>query len=90
VRTLGEPDLVYDEGDEPVEDGDSSLAAAADERWNLESLDAEVRQSQRRRRLVAAALATGRITKWDHPEGDARYIDTGDDFWTTIERGRRL
>jgi choline-sulfatase len=90
VRTLGEPDLVYDETDGAVEDGDASLAAAADERWNLEVLDAEVRQSQGRRRLVAAALATGRIAKWDHPEGDARYIDTGDDFWTTIERGRRL
>jgi choline-sulfatase len=90
VRTLGEPDLVYDDGDELVEDGDGSLATAADERWNLEALDADVRESQRRRRLVAAALATGRITKWDHPEGDARYIDTGDDFWTTTERGRRL
>jgi choline-sulfatase len=90
VRTLGEPDLVYDAVDELVEDGDGSLAAAADRRWNLEALDADVRESQRRRRLVAAALATGRITKWDHPEGDARYIDTGDDFWTTTERGRRL
>jgi choline-sulfatase len=89
VRTLGEPDLVYDEADDPVDD-DGSLAAAADARWNLASLDAEVRESQRRRRLVAAALATGRIARWDHPEGDARYIDTGDDFWTTIERGRRL
>ena len=90
VRTLGEPDLVYDDADELVEDGDGSLAAAADERWNLEALAAEVRESQRRRRLVAAALATGRVTKWDHPAGDARYIDTGDDFWTTTERGRRL
>jgi len=87
VRTLGEPDLVYDESDEYTEDG--SLAAAADARWDLESLDAEVRESQRRRRLVAKALAVGRITKWDHPEGDARYIDSGDDFWTTLERGRR-
>ena len=90
VRTLGEPDLVYDDADELVEDGDGSLTAAADERWNLEALAAEVRESQRRRRLVAAALATGRVTKWDHPAGDARYIDTGDDFWTTTERGRRL
>jgi Choline sulfatase enzyme C terminal len=48
-----------------------------------------VRLSQQRRRLVARALATGRLAKWDHPEGDARYIDSGDDFWTTIERGRR-
>ena len=45
--------------------------------------------SAQRRRIVAQALATGRITKWDHPEGDARYIDTGDDFWPTLERNRR-
>jgi hypothetical protein len=87
VRTLGEPDLVYDECDGLADDG--TLGAAADARWDLESLDAEVRESQRRRRLVAKALAVGRITKWDHPEGDARYIDSGDDFWTTLERGRR-
>jgi choline-sulfatase len=87
VRTLGEPDLVYDANDELVVDG--SLTAAADARWDLEALDRDVRASQRRRRIVAAALATGRITKWDHPEGDGRYIDTGDDFWSTLERARR-
>ena len=87
VRTLGEPDLVYDASDELVDD--DTLDAAATARWDLESLDAEVRASQRRRRIVAQALATGRIAKWDHPEGDARYIDSGDDFWSTLERGRR-
>ncbi len=87
VRTLGEPDLVYDESDELVDD--DTLGAAAGARWNLESLDAAVRESQRRRRIVSQALATGRIAKWDHPEGDARYIDTGDDFWSTLERSRR-
>jgi choline-sulfatase len=84
VRTLGEPDLVYDADDELV---DEPWAGAVP--WDLERLDGAVRLSQERRRLVAAALATGRVAKWDHPEGDARYIDTGDDFWTTIERGRR-
>ena len=88
VRTLGEPDLVYNERDEPVA-GDHSLASAADGRWDLEALDRYVRASQRRRRVVGVALATGRITKWDHPEGDGRYIDTGDDFWSTLERARR-
>jgi choline-sulfatase len=88
VRTLGEPDLVYDTQDELVDDG--SLAAAADARWDLEALDREVRASQRRRRVVRDALATGRITKWDHPAGDGRYIDTGDDFWSTLERARRV
>ncbi|NUR74924.1 MAG: choline-sulfatase, partial [Thermoleophilia bacterium] len=66
-----------------------ALAGAAEARWDLDLLDCEVRASQRRRRVVASALATGRVTKWDHPDGDARYIDTGDDFWSTLERARR-
>jgi choline-sulfatase len=89
VRTLGEPDLVYDLEDDPGERApieDAALAAAADARWDLEALDRRVRESQARRRLVADALATGRITQWDVPGG---YISTGDDFWTTIERARR-
>jgi choline-sulfatase len=92
VRSLGEPDLVYDVEADPAErDGRSSpeLARAVDERWDLERLDREVRESQRRRRIVARALATGRVAKWDHPEGSRRYIDTGDDFWSTLERSRK-
>jgi choline-sulfatase len=92
VRSLGEPDLVYDVEADPHERTpieSPELAAAADARWDLERLDREVRESQRRRRVVARALATGRIAKWDHPEGSGRYIDTGDDFWSTLERSRR-
>jgi choline-sulfatase len=85
VRTLGEPDLFYDPDDEPIA-GDAGLAASADARWDLEALDRRVRESQAQRRLVAAALATGRVTRWDLPGG---YISTGDDFWTTIERAKR-
>jgi hypothetical protein len=62
---------------------------AADERWDLQALDAAARLSQRRRRLIAEALATGCVTKWDHPAGSRRYIDSGDDFWSTLERTRR-
>ena len=68
----------------PLED--AALSAAADERWDLQSLDRRVRESQQRRRLVADALRTGRVTAWDLPGG---YISTGDDFWTTTERARR-
>jgi choline-sulfatase len=93
VRSLGEADLVYDVDADPAERNDlgeePSLREAADRRWNLPALDRDVRESQRRRRLVAQALATGNIVKWDHPEGSRRYIDTGDDFWTTLERARR-
>jgi choline-sulfatase len=99
VRSLGEPDLVYDVDADPGERNDlgmkqslrevQSLRKAADARWNLEALDAAVRASQRRRRLVAQALATGNVVKWDHPEGSRRYVATGDDFWSTLERARR-
>jgi hypothetical protein len=47
--------------------------------------------SQRSRRLVAGALATGRITHWDHLTPDDapdRYIGTGSDFWSALERAR--
>src|SRR5207244_3347147 len=64
IRTLGEPDLLYDVAADPGErvnlDGHAGLRAAADARWDLEALDREVRSSQRRRRLVANALMTGR------------------------------
>jgi choline-sulfatase len=96
VRSHGEPDLVYDVDTDPSERinlagerAAESLRAAAAARWDLAALDREVRASQRRRRLVASALAAGRITKWDHPAGTRRYIDSGDDFWTTLERARR-
>jgi choline-sulfatase len=92
VRSHGEPDLVYDlelDPAERVEVTDDSLRAAADARWNLAALDATLRLGQRRRRLVAAALARGRVAGWDHPAGTRRYIDTGDDFWTALERARR-
>jgi choline-sulfatase len=89
VRTLGEPDLVYDVEDDPGEREpleDAALSAAADACWDLDALDRQVRESQARRRLVADALRTGRVAPWDLPGG---YISTGDDFWTTTERARR-
>jgi choline-sulfatase len=93
IRSLGEPDLVYDVGADPGERANlaphAELGEAADRRWNLDALDGRVRSNQRARRLVARALATGKVAKWDHPEGARRYIDTGDDFWTTLERARR-
>ena len=49
MRTLGEPDLVYDVDDDPGERApleDAALSAAADERWDLEALDRRVRSSQ--------------------------------------------
>jgi choline-sulfatase len=102
VHGLGEPDLVYDvERDagerasltaEPTFAAEAlSLSREVEARWDLERLDAEVRTSQERRRLVARALATGTLTAWDHPaSGPAGpYIRTGQDFWETLEAARR-
>ena len=78
VRSLGEPDLLYDLAADPGERVDvaddpryadelRSLAGAADERWDLGRLDTAVRASQERRRVVVSALTTGALTAWDHP-----------------------
>src|SRR5262245_42701570 len=101
IRGLGEPDLVYDVACDPGErenlagdlarrDEIEALAAAVDARWDLVELDAEVRTSQDRRRLVARSLATGALTRWDLGTSDGPYIRTGDDFWRTLERARRV
>ncbi len=98
VRDAG-TDVVYDVGADPGErdplredDRALDLARAADARWDLERLDAAVRASQRARRLVARALATGTLTSWDHPtlEPDGPYIRSGQDFWSRLERARRV
>lgn len=44
----------------------ASFLAEVAQRWDLPALDARVLQSQRRRRLVYAALKQGRRTSWDH------------------------
>jgi choline-sulfatase len=96
IRSHGEADLVYDLESDPAERVDlarepaaAALRTAVDARWDLASLDVALRLGQRRRRLVAEALAQGCIAGWDHPAGTRRYIDTGDDFWTALERARR-
>jgi choline-sulfatase len=102
VRCPGDPDLLLDLEADPHERTNlaadpahagvlAELGAAIDARWDLAALDAEVRASQERRRVVAAANATGAITPWDYPTPDdaaARYIRTGRDFWSTLERAR--
>ena len=98
MRDAGE-DLVYDLDNDPSErtslagtPAASELVAAADERWDLARLDADVRDSQRARRLVAAALATGALAPWDVPteDPDGPYIRSGQDFWSRLERSRRV
>jgi choline-sulfatase len=77
IHSPADPDQLYDVGRDPGErdnlagsaphaDRIAAFRAEVAERWDLAALDAEVRQSQRRRRLVAAALAKGQIRPWDY------------------------
>jgi len=43
----------------------ADFRAEVGKRWDLAELDARVRDSQRRRRLVDAALNRGKIQAWD-------------------------
>ena len=76
IHSPDDPDQLYDLKRDPGER--ENLAARAEEaervdefrrevarRWNLAALDAEVRASQQRRRLVDAALNKGAQRSWD-------------------------
>jgi choline-sulfatase len=83
VLSPSDPDQLYDLDTDPNET--RNLADAADHaevvaefraevsrRWDLEKLDQAVRDSQRRRRVVSAALTMGKLTSWDYgPPRDA-------------------
>ena len=75
-------------GDDPVT---AAFTAEVHQRWDLTTLDAAVRASQRDRRLVAAASREGRRAAWDHaPTFDAssRYVRNHLDLGE-VERTRR-
>jgi len=96
VHSPVDPDQLYDLATDPLERSNRVDDAAAAEvlgelraevarRWDLERIDSEVRESQRRRHTVVDALARGFISSWDYaPAYDAahRYIrnhrDLGD------------
>ena len=76
IHSPADPDQLYDLGRDPgerhnlaVEAAQAQLVAAfraeVAKRWDLATLDAEVRASQRRRRLVDAALSKGENRAWD-------------------------
>jgi choline-sulfatase len=76
VRCAADPELLYDLEADPAERanlaGDpafaepfAALRAKADRRWDLARFDAEVRESQARRRVVYEALRNGSYYPWD-------------------------
>ena len=103
IHSPADPDQLYDLAADP--DELTNLAARPEQaerlagfraevgrRWDLDALNAAVLASQRRRLLVAPALATGRRTAWDHqPDFDAseQYVRTHMPL-EEIERRARL
>ncbi|WP_261624802.1 choline-sulfatase [Nesterenkonia marinintestina] len=97
VLCPGDPDQLFDLDADPHEltnlaaDPEHSALAAQlrkelETRYDLDSLEADVRSSQHRRRLVSRALATGRTRPWDLvPEPASRYVRG--DFWSALEHG---
>jgi choline-sulfatase len=62
---------------------ENQLRELANQRWQLEQLEADVRASQRQRRLVHAALNKGQFQNWEYqPNLDAhtKYVRRGDSF----------
>ena len=76
IHSPADPDQLYDLKRDPGERDNlagkaesaklvAGFRAEVDQRWNLAELDGQVRESQRLRRLVDAALAKGEIRAWD-------------------------
>ncbi|MGJ9411610.1 choline-sulfatase [Aeromicrobium sp. CF4.19] len=93
-----DPDLLFDVVADPdelvnlVDDPASSsvlaeLRAEIERRYDFATLEAEVRESQERRRYVQQALAHGVATSWEHlPVDPTKYVRG--DFWAALHTGR--
>jgi choline-sulfatase len=102
VRCEGDPDQLFDLTQDPRElenlAEQAAHAAVRDAlgeevaaRWDLRDLERRVLESQRERRVVGEALATGRPTSWDfQPRLDAsgRYVRGGVDIYELQRRAR--
>ena len=103
IHSPADPDQLFDLSHDPGErdnlaDNPASAALVADfraevgKRWDLAELDARVRESQRRRRLIDAALSKGKIHPWDfQPFRDAarQYVRNSMDL-DDLERSARF
>jgi choline-sulfatase len=102
VSCAGDPDQLYDLADDPLElvnlaerpenaDLRRSFRDAVAARWDVGVLERRVLKSQRERRLVSQALATGRRTSWDYQppvDAAARYVRSGADMYELQRRAR--
>jgi choline-sulfatase len=90
-----DPDQLFDLDADPDElmnlaPANSALKDEVSRRWDLDALNETVLESQRRRRVVAGALAVGEEHAWDYAaDGGVRsgYV-RGSDFWTPFKRAR--
>jgi choline-sulfatase len=102
IRSLEDPDLLYDLQDDPRELTDLSgapehadtvarLGASLDARVDLVAVGRRVLASQRERHLISAALARGVRPDWDfEPRSDAsrRYVRNRGDLYELQRRSR--
>jgi choline-sulfatase len=102
IHSPVDPDQLFNLSHDPGErdnlaDDPSCAALSADlraelaKRWNLAELDASVRDSQRRRRLVDAALNKGKIQAWDFQpfqKASRQYVRNSMDLDDLEERAR--
>jgi choline-sulfatase len=76
IHSAPDPDMLFNLADDPLERNNlathpdqrarvAEFAVEIARRWDLSALDANVRESQRRRRIVDAALNVGEARAWD-------------------------
>jgi len=103
VRCEADPELLFDIAHDPDEKTNlapdpraaevlAHFRAMAEERWDLDSYDAEVRQSQARRHLVYEALRNGSYFPWDYQplrQASERYMRNHMDL-NVLEENQRF
>ena len=77
IHTPSDPDQLFDLSSDPKELNNLAEAPEytaliqafrreVEQRWDFDAITQRVLESQRRRKLVASALAKGKVTTWDH------------------------